>query len=1608
MTPFLLACSSRNAKYCASAIQCLNSMVTIGGLTPECMDDIIEALKESTHLGVEIQLKILQFLPVLVQKYGQTMVGDTVINLLEVCVILQAPNKIAVVVNTASATLQQLLVTLFERVPYCEGQGETMNKSHHQQQHTVVIDGDKQKIAISDVAYDAYMIFIDLCNLTEHQRPEYLKMTQMSETFGLELLESILTNHSNLFLARQEFAYVLRTRAVPLLLRALSEKRDFPITVRSTRILYLLIKKLLPILKVECEVILSLLTHLLDTNSDSPYWKRILCMEIFQGLFIEFDLLLEIYSEYDQKEGRRSVLKDLLSKMEAICHEEPDVIGVGEVSTMLVMDDSSDYSSNSNTSNNNSKDNSNTNNNNKSNSNSKSTNNNHSNNNPTAIVSSSSTPGISTKTSSLRVSLIDLLDKSDAPSLPNTYLYYLILSCLNSLSEGISKAVLGHSTSSPIISSFINDVWPFLLSSFNIYCHCTIDHELYHNLIRSIQKFTHVTGHLQLILPRDQFLNLLGGMSVVSASLSSTMGTPPKSSNILSVETLVNLGTTSQKRQVTASSSSSSNDYSSTNNNRSTNHYMLSQRNIVCFRALLNLASSLGGSLKGAWNIIFETLMTADYLLNGANNKRRRTIPSIELFNDLTNDHKPLAQAFRRVIESSKDLPISALLDIIKSLIFLSLSILKIAPIEEASDLKLFNIGNIQQADDIFVIDLLKSFCFANAERLSKHPELGVWQIIAKFFLAVITNRQVEGSTRIKSSEILNSLVLHLLIESDDKSNDNNLTTELLSTCYDNVGKMVELCKDSDIANSIELSIHIEIVENVSNLLKNCGNAISDVEDWDLIFSIIDSVFGYLYSGSADSNSTSSTSLQASSISSVPKSRNDRLLKLIKSGFGALQLICSDFLFYLPLECFLKLINTLYRFCYQDQDLNISLTSISFFWTIADRLIEYDEVIAEQKIVDVSPERANINNNLILASDIDEEVDNEKSLLDLTEGSGKRNVYCLWVVCLLKLSSIASTTAQSDVRNGSVQILFRIFDSHFSSRPPNVWKACKLIILPRIMNIKPDITVTVGSTDEFDDANSWVDTIGLILNGLSLVYSNFNSIFICQEDYLRLWNDLIIYYRELIDYHNAHIATVVYSSLTGILTSFVKEKDDSVDRRKREDSGLFGELTMLLWDFWTTQEVPDDQDLVGIDLKALQESLTNLVQIHIPLYCLTPHVDIETTRKSVRLLEKCAAFKLLPNYYTDKDHMSPLQSAALQRLFNINMNSASEEALIINVYKDLVILPFSAKGQSLSSKDGKLPTFISMTHNVLKHLKTIVIKNIRFFDELLVDDTISNLLKGLLMPMEAKFDCPLIPNTDNEQLWQLATGVFLELCTTLIPKLKVKSNEFLEKSNIRQAIVEGCVSILTADLESKLSFNKAYEKFDIDCYEKFIQLITSDVAYIYRSVEFWEELLNNLFMNSLICLDDRNLLRQYKYDDPLEFIRTTSFRSFYGTTKNCQLLPRPDLAYKCMSELFRLSSLPKDEANEVVVEKAVKYTLLRSSLVLTRFVANHPLRGKRPLPMAEKYELRYTLNSLILFSKNSNSNRLEDLFTLLSRSISIATFDPKILGMLSTLMLNLG
>lgn len=856
---------------------------------------------------------------------------------------------------------------------------------------------------------DAHRVFKDICLMTENFRPEYLRFTGLPQTFGLELIESVLSQHAALFLTHAEQAYILRTRVMPFIIKSLSGKPDFATSVRLVRILYTLLKKHLSILPTEGGDALDCLTQLLD--QDTVVWRRALCMEVFRGIFAEPALMRRIFARYDGK-GGRSILKNLTATFVRVSTEKPAVIGLGHQSTIPVADPYANIGSSSDQ----------------------------------AMLESSGVTGIiggsvneghntgiSSQWSTVRVACIDQLDKTDPPSIPESYIYALTLSCITSLSEGLAKFILpltvpgdarsrkraaklsdtgrdspaateasnidstkaglekSMSTSSLDRSSsfkknpvpvnplalkdhplyadvktcadIIDECWPAILATCSTFLYAALDSEYYHGLVRAFQKFAHVAGLLQLNTPRDAFLTTLGKAAVppnvFTACLNTGSSKPPVPSpttetpnsmfgnarGLLSVENLVTPVGIAGERQRQASFDASSTSQT------------INTRNLLCMRALLNLGIALGPTLSSSWSIILETLQQADFVLF-TNGKTPGKIPIVAKVSDSAaeaeaagllasfgTEIRAVETAASRLLESTVDFPNDVFVEIATAVCHLlehqpdqsSEPVAQprspLPPSSPAMGLrspsaqhrKLSGLANTAPSgasqEDHFTLAKIGDLATINLERLLIYPpDASGWNQITSELIRVLSSSGIAAPVRNRSADILVRLMLDAVKAISSQSDETRARVQLriLETLRASLEPLEEENRVTSVTTyATDVDIHKIILEGLKDLLDECGESL--LNGWSVIFEIIGTIFIPRRFGVDDSSGERPVAQRLATRSS----------KLIRSAFNSMQLVCSDFLSSLPKSCFLILVDTLYKFCSQDDDLNIALT-VSF------------------------------------------------------------------------------------------------------------------------------------------------------------------------------------------------------------------------------------------------------------------------------------------------------------------------------------------------------------------------------------------------------------------------------------------------------------------------------------------------------------------------------------------------------------------------------------------------------------------------------------------------------------------------------------------------------
>ncbi|KAI5800080.1 hypothetical protein EDC01DRAFT_613157 [Geopyxis carbonaria] len=1649
VTPFVIACGTRNTKFSTIGIVCLQRLITSKALAKSRLREILEAFGEATNLGVDIQLKILQALPPLLQNYAGDLQGPLLGEALLICAILQG-SKMGVVNNTAVATLSQIVISIFDKVVVEDERALEVPT-------TGEAPSEDGTIPVRPAALDAYRVFYDLCLLTEGQKPMFLRFNNLPQPFGLELIESVLTNHPDIFLSHPEQAHILRTRVAPLVMRALSERLNFPTTVRITRVLYILLRRHLSILSSECEISLGLLTQILEPDSSQP-WKRALCMEVFKGICAEPALVRKIFSEYDAKADRKPVIKELMGAMTRLATEKPSVIGLGTQSStplnqQLVKDSSSEA----------------------------------------AALEAGGVAGIIGGAvgleanvtglgawSVIRVPCIDQLDKIEPPSIPDSYIYYLTLICLNSFSEGLAKFVLplasssdsmkrrskmiasghGHtgsdsdstagpaapdrgSTSSPakqqlqlkrkpttrssrvpvnplsleahplyaeivVASGLVDSCWPAVLAACSTFLYATLDNELYHGLVRAFQKFTQVAGVFGLNTPRDAFLTTIGKAAVPSnvfsanVHSSSTTHSAPNESMFSSAKGLLGV------------ESSNTGTGGTTNSTADQTAPSLNVRNLLCLRALLNLGIVLGPTLETSWTIVLETLQQADYVIftsirrggrtpnPSSRTESQKVSDSASLMSNIMNELQAVEVAAGKMFEGTRDFPDEAFVAILSACCKL------LTPDDERSRVSIDNPlsprsggpghkrlpsmpgSTVSQVigDHAFALAKLNELAQLNIDRLvGPNPETSGWNNLTNYLVSLTGTREMGSNVRLKAIQVLNEVIVAAAkaVPTENPDNVANAQRRILVALKAGVDYSHQPGDSDAMTKQTELEIHRAGLEALNAILEHQGQSL--VAGWDIAFDIITSVFDSTMVWRRDSTAP----VSPESIPIDPSARSSKSGTLVRSSFSSLELICSDFLASIPTSCILVLIDALFAFCSQKDDLNISLTTITFFWNVSDFLQSKGD--SEQ---------------LTKGDALTSQAENERDLLDIVETQDVDSRSSLWMLLLLRLASV-SKDARAEVRNGSIQTLFRIFDTYGHQLGPQGWSSCLKIVVFRMMNIDPKDLALYSSSGNVE-RRQWDDTIKLVLGGIGTLYSNYFDIFTQQANFANTWSVFIKYLETLLGWKSFEVSTTVFNVLARVLDQ-VKQPENLASESRDE-----------VWMLWSAQGVKFIEGSVSSSTSSsatgIQEALKAYVDAFKPLYrLLDPSLSAGLVQKSLDILKECVLYPDAPSYFQDIDMVTPLQASILDCVKIIRTDIPRVPSLLLNMISQFAVVAYNTRPPIVESGGKKrLPTCIALSTHSMELMEKIAVKHIEDPD-IYTSSTMTMTLKSLEVPIGLKYNfapATASPALKRSNQWSFATQVVLKISRSALSAMVKLDLPDEVRGDVWTTIVKIAGSIVCASNTKAIdeSVLRKDEAFDIAAFRELRELIITGLgqwvvpdATVLQYVEavFWSSMLYDIAGES----------------DPKEWLGP----KMHGSTGELVLERRYKMSYVCIDELFSLVSVPDggDEALKRVAAIAAPWLIRRVALVLRSYIADQPLRGRMPQPVRQREEMMYVLREMIKLDSGlgtvetetpcippSSKRLLFKLFPLFTKCIAVAQGDHELLALISRALGEMG
>nr|XP_006825120.1 PREDICTED: protein MON2 homolog [Saccoglossus kowalevskii] len=1598
LQPFLLGCDTKNIKIVQICLVSVQKLIIHEALSEIAARNVVNMLWSLMDHGIE-EVKVLQTLLVLLTT-NTIVKGDVLSKAIVICFRLHF-FKDSTTSNTASATVRQVVSIVFERVVA----GDESNTDVER----VEADMESQKSGSKDApvslypcARDAYLLFQDLCYLVNADQPYWLVgMTEMTRTFGLELLESILNRFPPVFLNHTEFSFLLKERVCPLVIKLFSpsikykhgiaaptspspvEKPYFPISMRLLRVVSVLLQKYYNILTTECEIFLSLLVKFLD--GDKPMWQRALAMEVLHRLCVHPQLLRSFCENYDMKEHSSKVFRDIVN-------------GLGSFIQSLFVTPMPERATSTSTGQTQ-----------------------HPGSTAPAMVGNLPVGGGVTPqpafvyrgiwiplvqvspSSSTKPMYLEMLEKTDPPTctIQDGYAMSVAFNTLLDIVKGVSTvitteleieqekeemptpngnsktvdAIIGEDIAPELRNLWeclVNSSWCGILASLSLLLDASTDETATESILKSMQVYASLCGKLNLNVPRDAFITSLCKSSLPphyaltvlniqqslmssqsSSSSSSQQGAPAKAlwweldghKRTSSKDNLLNMSSYTAADAGAADTGDSRNQVVAVGTPLSTvlgtqqGPVMLTAKNLQCMRTILSVAHCHGAILGTAWHLVLSTLQHLTWILG----------------------LKPASGGSLKV-GSATDGPNAVI----------TTAVMAELPILSAMLSRLFE--SSQYLDDVALHHLIDALCklscesmelaYANREpslfAVAKLLETGLvnlpridilWTPVTGHLLDVC--QHPHQRMREWGAEAVTALVKAAMAFKYEPPLHQNLKLQgmLLSPLQ-------------ELSNVSHPDIRQKQLECVLQVIQDNGETLE--HGWPLILGVIGDV-------------------------TVDQGEN-----LIRIAFQSLQLVVNDFLPMMPSQYLQVCVEVASKFGLQTQELNISLTSIGLLWNIADYLYQNRNKI---KVV------------------LEKEAENRKTSGDVEEDSKLGRLPpsdTLWLCLYSKLADMC-VDPRPAVRKSAGQTLFSTISAHGSLLDQLTWQTVLWqVLFPLLDRVHKFSGAASTDKSEMSAGNilihhsrdtaekQWAETRVLSLAGVARVFNTWRYALKPLGDYPRAWALLLEHIESAALSTSSEVSLAALQSFQEILqikSALKKDQKDSSavvkvfpsDNAMGRPNGAKSECIVQSED----EIDPDDISLwsnawrvwhsIGIHCTTPPESntvqflpsqpfLTALVEIFPPLFEHIKQRFVSADLYKLCMVLRCAVSApvssetspfIIPSYF--ECEITSLQESTLQAIDVVQKaikdgpeNMKSMYPAIFNQL--LTFVSFACQPPNY----GKLET---KTINPAETSKQERWANFRFSDssqpEWIAMNYVPFAEKSLQMVVElyrhtathqSVIEEHVLQNIiktlqlplgmkygcPSQTTWKLAIRAQLEMLYIALP---------VARQHHSDSYFTGMWSELSTGLDHFLfSPHCTPPNLSIDEFQEHESIDIQVVQLLRDEVLPYPSYIPKPFMAMILSMLNRGSIHSSK---------TTSF-----TDSSRQL--REEFAKACFETLLQFSYITKSViTNEGSITKmALSALLTRCQEVLKKYVEDEKLSGKCPLPRPRMSEMAFVLKAV--------------------------------------------
>uniref|UniRef100_A0A3Q4I201 Protein MON2 homolog n=1 Tax=Neolamprologus brichardi TaxID=32507 RepID=A0A3Q4I201_NEOBR len=1549
--PFLMGCGTKEPKItqlCLAAIQRLMSHEVV---SEAAAGNIINMLWQLMENGLE-ELKLLQ--TVLVLLTTNTVVHDEVLSKAIVLCFRLHFTKDNITNNTAAATVRQVVTVVFERMV---AEDERFKGIVEQ---PPPVQGNTNRRSVSTLrpsAKDAYMLFQDLCQLVNADAPYWLVgMTEMTRTFGLELLESVLNDFPGVFLQHQEFSFLLKERVCPLVIKLFSpnikfrqgsssaaspapvEKPYFPICMRLLRVVSVLIKHFYSLLVTECEIFLSLLVKFLD--GEKPQWLRAVAVESVHRLCVQPHLLRSFCQSYDMKQHSTKVFRDIVNALGSfiqslfIVPNAGNVAavgapaggpGTGGVSGTLTTQAAFEYRG-------------------------------------TWIpLMTVSVQG------SAKATYLEMLDKVEPPSIPEGYAMSVAFSALLDLVRGITtmierelaaeeEAAAEFREAHPdqewkpqpgahlVWEEMVNACWCGLLAALSLLLDASTDETATENILKAELTMASLCGRLGLVTPRDAFIT-----AICKASLPPHYALTVLSSNAATLSSKA-YSIQGQNVQIISPSSESHQQVVAVGQPLTAQPQgtvVLTAKNIQCMRTLLNLAHCHGAVLGTSWQLVLATLQHLVWILGlkpgvGGALKPGRAVEGPSTVSVFYN----LCIELVFIFLSSRYLDDVSLHHLINALCSLSLEAMEMA------------YGNNKEPS-LFAVAKLLETGLVNMDRIEI-----LWRPLTGHLLEVC--QHPNSRMREWGAEALTALIKAGLAYKHDPPLAQNQRLQLLL-----------LNPLKELSNVLHADIRQKQLECVLQILQSQGDSLGP--GWPLVLGVIGAI------------------------------RNDQGESLIRTAFQCLQLVVTDFLPTMPCTCLQIVVDVAGSFGLQNQELNISLTSIGLLWNISDYFFQRGEAITqelereEEALQKQAQEKGEtLNRPFHPAPPFD----------------------CLWLCLYAKLGELC-VDPRPAVRKSAGQTLFSTIAAHGTLLQQPTWHIVVWKVLFQLLDcVRTSSTTADKEKIESGGGNilihhsrdtaekQWAETWVLTLAGVARIFNTRRYLLQQLGDFFEAWEVLLNHIQSAALSKNNEVSLAALKSFQEILQIVTPVKDSDkagdalaamgvppvlidplsasgpgrplvrsdslLERLTRyngaelqapppgEESAL--EDSALWWSAWNTwyrmgtdSTRPPTGPTEKLSFIPSQPFLTALIQIFPALYQhIKANFSMEDLKKlgvilhgavSVPISSDASPF-ILPSY--TEAVLTNLQEAVLIALDVLQkaicVGTENLQVMYPAIFEQLLLfVEFSCKPPQYGRMETK-----HVANAKYNQAEWVALNYVPFAErslEVVVDlyhktachkavineKVLQNIIKTLRMPLSLKYACP------SESTWKLAVSSLLKVLSIGLPVARqhASSGKFDTMwPELANAFEDFLFTKSTPPDNLSIQEFQKNEAIDVEV----VQLISTEILP-------FANFIPKDFVGQIMAMLNKGSIHS----------QSPSF-----TEAEIDVRMREEFSKVCFETLLQFSFSNKVSTPQegYISRMALSVLLKRSQDVLRRYVEDERLSGRCPLPRQQVTEIIFVLKAI--------------------------------------------